>query len=340
MAMKRVRAILTAPRKFDFVEEEIAPLKDDEVLYRTISVGLCHSDIPAYRGTSAMGFGNHPNGYDAMIRRPVYPMGIGHEPVCVVEATGRNVAAFKEGDVVTGVLSNCIATHNVAANAQMVKIPDIGRPREACLGEPMMCVTNIVRATAPAMGDQVAVIGCGFMGLMTIAGLRSANLGGLTAIDLDDSRLDLAREYGATATINPRETDVENEAFRMTGGRMFDEVVEITGSLKGLATALSVCRLGGRGKILAPSFYAKGEVFTEEMAYNMMYRSPIIHVVHPWYANEYMFTLEKAVEAYAKNVYPTERLISHRVPFERTAEGFQLLEESPSEYIKGIITFG
>lgn len=330
--------MLVAPKKFELIEEEIPRLKDDEVLYKTISVGLCHSDVPAYRGTSAMGFGNR-HGYDAMIKNVEYPMRIGHEPVCVVEAVGKNVKDFKEGDLVTGDLSQCIATHNIAANAQMMKIPATSKPIDACLGEPMMCVTNIVRAVEPKLGDQVAVIGCGFMGLMVIAGLRSRNLGDIVAIDLDNNRLELAKKYGATKTLNPREVDVEEAAYEITKGRMFDCSVEITGSLKGLATALSIAKIAGRGKILAPSVYSKGEVFTEEMAYNMMYRSPIIHVVHPQYTNEYMYVLDKAVEAYVKDVYPTEQLISHRIPFEETARGFELLEASPAEFIKGIITF-
>lgn len=71
----------------------------------------------------------------------------------------------------------------------------------------------------------------------------------------------------------------------------------------------------------------------------MMYRSPIIHVVHPYYTNEYMHTLEIGVEAYVKGVFPTEELITHRIPFERVDEGFRLLDTNPPGYIKGIITF-
>ena len=46
------------------------------------------------------------------------------------------------------------------------------------------------------MGDKIAVIGCGFMGLMVIAGLKSRALGDLVAIDLDDNRLEMAKKYG------------------------------------------------------------------------------------------------------------------------------------------------
>lgn len=336
--MKRTRAMLVAPERFELIEEEIPALKEDEVLYKTISVGLCHSDIPAYHGTSAMGFGNK-HGYDAMIKHPAFPMGIGHEPVCVVADVGKNVTQFQPGDYVTGVLSACIADYNIAANAQMMKIPSMDKPIETCLGEPMMCVANIVRAAEPKMGDRIAVIGCGFMGLMILSGLKYQALGDLVAIDLDDRRLELAKRYGATKTLNPRSVDIEDTAFELTRGRMFDCVVEITGSLKGMQTALSISKIAGRGKILAPSVYAKNEVWTEEMAYNMMYRSPIIHVTHPYYTDEYMHVLDIGVQAYAKGVFPTEELVTHRIPFEKTGEGFRLLDATPSEFLKGIITF-
>ena len=71
----------------------------------------------------------------------------------------------------------------------------------------------------------------------------------------------------------------------------------------------------------------------------MMYRSPIIHVTHPWYCEDYMQTLEQGVEAYQKGIFPADELITHRIPFDRIEEGFQLLEHNPADYVKGIITF-
>ena len=50
--MVRKTAKLTGKKTFTFFEEEIPELKDHEILIETISVGLCHSDIPAYFGTS------------------------------------------------------------------------------------------------------------------------------------------------------------------------------------------------------------------------------------------------------------------------------------------------
>lgn len=99
--MVRKTAKLTGKKTFTFFEEEIPELKDHEILIETISVGLCHSDIPAYFGTSCMGF--HRNGYEAMEKEISYPMGLGHEPVGKVIKTGKSVTRFREGDFVTGV---------------------------------------------------------------------------------------------------------------------------------------------------------------------------------------------------------------------------------------------
>ena len=336
--MKRIKAKLTKAGHFELFEEQMPELKEDEVLLKMISVGLCHSDVPAYLGTSAMG--KSPLGFEAMVKNIQYPMGLGHEPVAVVQEIGRSVTKFKPGDYVTGVSSECFTSHMMLnENKRLVKIPDTEKPIDACLGEPMMGVANIVQAANPRFGDHVAVIGCGFMGLLAIAGLKNDRLGSLTAIDFDSDRLKLAEKYGASETICPLQEDLQSSMMNITKGKGFDVVIEITGSLKGLASALQIIRIAGRGKILAPSMYTKNEIFTEEMAYNMMYRSPIIHVVHPWYCENYMDVLKKAVDAYVKDIFPTDKLITHRIPVTEINEGFQLLTTNPKEYIKGIITF-
>ena len=52
-----------------------------------------------------------------------------------------------------------------------------------------------------------------------------------------------------------------------------------------------------------------------------------------------MDVLKKAVDAYVKDIFPTDKLITHRIPVTQINEGFQLLTTNPKEYIKGIITF-
>jgi threonine dehydrogenase-like Zn-dependent dehydrogenase len=77
---------------------------------------------------------------------------------------------------------------------------------------------------------------------MTIAGLRGCNIRKLVAVDVLQSRLDLAKKYGATHTVNPADGDAGESAYEITEGRFFDVVVELTGSLRGLQTSLSIVK--------------------------------------------------------------------------------------------------
>ena len=342
--MKRIAAKLTGRRKFEFFEEEIPALGSHEILLKTISVGLCHSDVPAYLGDGIFGINKH--GYHYMEDKLPYPCRLGHEPVGQVIDVGKEVTAYHVGDYVTGCIDDAFCTHLIADEHGLItKIPPTDKPVECCLGEPLMCVSNIVQAVAPVFGDRVAIIGSGFMGLMILCGVKGRNLKELTAVDLKDERLALAQKYGATSVINPAKTDAEETMWELTRGRGFDQVVEITGSLKGLGTAASLVRIAkigeafGQGKIVAPSVYAKPEVWDPKLGYNLMFRSPIIHIVHPWYNADYRDTLGKAVDAYVNGIYPAEELISHRFPFENIETAFDHLTDNPEGYTKGIVTF-
>lgn len=343
--MKRTVAKLIGKQKFDFFDEEIPMLGPHDLLIKTISVGLCHSDVPAWLGDGIFGVNAH--GYHYMVSDISYPASLGHEPVGQIVDIGSEVSDYKAGDYVTGCIDDAFATYLIAdERGLVVKIPEMKKPVECCLGEPLMCVSNIVQAMAPVFGDRTAIIGSGFMGLMILNGVQGRNLKELTVIDLKDDRLALAKKYGATSVINPAKEDVEEAAYSLTDGRGFDQVVEITGSLKGLGTAASIIRIAkigeafGQGKIVAPSVYAKPEVWDPKWGYNLMFRSPIIHIVHPWYAVDYRDTLKKAVDAYASGIYPAEDLISHRIPFSNIETAFDLLTHNSDRYTKGIVTFG
>ncbi len=339
--MKRRIAKLVAPRRFEIFEEEIPLLADDEILIQNRAVGLCHSDLPPYTGLGYTGL--NKNGYHVMETNIPYPLALGHEPLGTVADVGRKIRDFKPGDAISGMVHPAFASHIVASPAAVVKAnPD---PKSCSLAEPMMCVANMARIACPEFGDAVAVIGCGFMGLMVIMALKAENVRELVAIDLQDSRLELAKKYGATRTINPAREDLEDAAFRYSGGEMFDVVVEITGSLRGLDSALSIIRLAdrvgpkGRGKILLPSVYAKEEKWSPKTGWNMMLRSPIMHVSHPRYCIDVLETMRRGMEMYEKGVLKIEELVTHRIPFEDINKGFDILERSDPSYMKGIITF-
>ena len=339
--MNRLVAKLTAPKKFELVEEKMPTPGEKEILVKNRCVGLCHSDLPPYLGLGCTGLNKH--GYHVMLTEVPYPIVLGHEPLGTVMAVGKGITAFKEGDTVSGMIPQTFASHFVTTVEATIKVNP--RPEGYGLAEPLMCIANIARVAQPEFGDRVAVIGCGSMGLLTIMALKSAGLRELVAIDLQDHRLEQAKKYGATKVINPTRENVEDTAYEYTDGDMFDVVVEISGSLRGLDTALSIIRLAdrvgpkGRGKILLTSVYGKEEKWSVKTSWNMMLRAPVMHVTHPRYCMDLVETMRRGVDMYEKGILKMDELITHRIPFTEIARGFDLLEKNDPSFLKGVVVF-
>lgn len=339
--MKRRAAKLVGPRRFEIVEEPIRALNENEVLLRILSCGICHSDIPAYHGESYVAW--TPDGNPYMETNLKYPLEIGHEPSGVIEAVGKAVKAFQAGDHVSGVARGVFATHAIANPTNLIKLPDEVKDARYCLIEPLTCTSNIVRAANPEYGDIVAVIGCGMMGLMALAGVSRSAAREVIAIDLLDSRLEWAKKMGATKTLNPKRSDVVAEIKDLTDGRGADVVIEITGKMAGLKLACDIVRtaslLGyqGRGKILMPSLYAGKQVFESSLGYQLMFKSPILHSTHPWYSLDYKEDQRRALWGYINGILPLNKIITHEFTLEDTAKGFETAETGADNYIKGIV---
>ncbi|NIY84383.1 zinc-dependent alcohol dehydrogenase [Vibrio hepatarius] len=342
--MKRKCAVLTEPKKFQIIEEELPQVQPHEVLVEVEAIGLCHSDMPTYLGDSQLGFDKR--GHMAMIKDIQYPAHIGHESVGIIKEIGSDVTDYKVGDYVAFMPAVAgFSSHLVVPTAFCIPIPS-EVPREElkyCLAEPLMCVGNIVKVANPSLGETVAVVGCGMMGLLTIAGLKHSAASKIIAVDVQESRLELARKFGATHTINPTQCDLTDMVDELTNNLGADVVVEITGSLRGLKTALKVIRYGdllgaaGRGKVLIPSLYSREETWDPEIGYELAYRSPVLHSVHPLYAEDYIKVAKESIEACTKGILPIKDLITHEFALEDIQDGFDLMESGDPSYIKGII---
>jgi L-iditol 2-dehydrogenase len=107
------------------------------------------------------------------------------------------------------------------------------------------------------------------IGLLTIQALRLARCSEVTAIDLDDSRLEMARQIGATHTLNPKKTDVVAAVMATTHGVGVDVAVEAVGNAPALATAIGVVHRCGRvgliGNLAAEVPFPLQSVVTREL---------------------------------------------------------------------------
>ncbi|MBE0478752.1 alcohol dehydrogenase catalytic domain-containing protein [Candidatus Aerophobetes bacterium] len=340
--LKRKVARLAGPRKFEIAEEKIKPPGAKELLIRIVSAGLCHTEVAAYLGKSAIAVSK--DGKYFKNDKLKYPLELGHEGVGIVEEVGKDVKEFKQGEWVGGVIKSSFASYVTVdvTKRSLAKIPDGISDRKYCLVEPLMCVTNIVRAAAPRFGDYVAVIGCGAMGLLCLSALAKSAAFEIVALDLVDFRLRMAEKLGATKTINPGKVKTEKVVEQLTDGRGMDVVIEISGRMSGFSLACDIIRggwspesAGGRGKILIPSLYAFPEVM--DAGYQLMFKSPIIHSTHPWYSMNYREDMTRGIEGYSKGIFPLKQLVTHEFSLENIEDGFEMMVEPEENYIKGIV---
>ena len=250
----------------DVPEQE---MKAGDVMIRLQYVGFCGSDLNTYLGRNPM------------VKLPVIP---GHEVGAVIEAVGSEVPeGLKPGMVVTvnpytncGKCASCrngrpnACQHNetlgVQRNGAMrerlvlpwEKVIPAGllTSRECALVEPMSVGFHAVDRAQVTDSDVVLVIGCGMVGMGAV--VRSALRGAtVIAADIDDEKLQLAREMGASYTLNTKTDDVNARLLEMTSGFGPDVVIEAVGSTPTYQMAVDVVAFTGRVVCIG---YAKSEV--------------------------------------------------------------------------------
>lgn len=253
-------------RKLEVMDAPVPEVGPDDVLVAVKAAAICGSDV---------------HGYDGSTGRRIPPVIMGHEAAGVVAEVGRNVTGFRPGERITfdstvycGACGFCRTGHvNLCDNRRVlgVSCPDYRRdgafaeyvvvpshilyriPDElsfdhAAMIEPLSIAFHAVRRTPVALGDTALVVGSGVIGLLLIQALRLAGCGRVIAVDVDETRLALARRLGADETLNPRDSapgDPLEAVMRRTGGRGADSSFEAVGKGETLALAVAGVRKGG-----------------------------------------------------------------------------------------------
>ena len=311
------RAHLVGVRKFELRSDTVTAGPQD-VLVKIESCGLCNWELNHWKGNLG-----------------TCPQTLGHEWGGSVVACGDNVEGLKVGDRVTGLPDNLegFAEYGVfKASHCFIIHRDV--PRGFLIGEPLKCVVTVVRAAAPEVGDNGVVFGCGSMGLFCIQALRGSFLRSLVAVDVDETRLALAKGFGATHTLNPGTVEILPALEEITAGRMPDFAIEGTGIPRQLEQALRSVRRG-RGRVVLMSSHeqaAQGFDFRPAIE-----RSVEIRVAHPGYSLDPIDDMRRAVNLLNAGVFSLDRIITHRFPLDRIGEAFGCLESRPAGFIKGIV---
>jgi threonine dehydrogenase-like Zn-dependent dehydrogenase len=260
---------LTAIGQTEIREIEKPSIGPEEVLLKIGMVGFCGGDL---------------NGFKGLFELQEYPNVLGHEVGGTIEAMGSQVPeSFKLGNKVTVYpylnCGKCISCRKGRRNAcQDNKTMGVRRPgamtryiaihwqdlfmseklslKELALVEPLTVGFHAAARGRVSSQDRVAVIGCGIVGMGAIA--SAVNRGAeVIAIDIDDSKMDIAKKIGVAHTINTSREDLHEALTRITNGDGPDVIIEAVGNAITYRAAVDEVAYTGRVVCIG---YAKSAV--------------------------------------------------------------------------------
>ncbi len=270
------------------------------------------------------------------------PMIFGHEMAGTVVGRGPGASRVPIGETVavethfvdwtcyqcrTGRAHVCqnmriLGIHQPGSFAQYVAIPEVNAwvaeglaPEIAALQEPL---GNAVHAAfvEEVAGQTVVVTGCGPIGLMSIAVLKMAGARAVYATDLNEERLDLARQMGADLALDARDNVVERLRSE-TDGDGVDIVLEMSGSAAALHQGLAAVTNGGRVSLLGTHTTPATLDLSEEVIFKgvRIYGITGRRLWETWYQTTAL--LEEGLD-----IAP---IISHRLPLSDYEQAFDLV---------------
>jgi len=172
----------------------------------------------------------------------------------------------------------------------------------------------------PLAGANVAVTGCGPIGLFAIAVARAAGAARVFASDVSPYRLDLARKMKADAVIDPTREKFPERVRELTGGHMLDSVLEMSGSPAAMRDGLAALRMGGRLSLLG----LPKEPFELDWNRLVIFKGATIQGIIGRRMYETWIQMDQLLGSGRLDVRPA---ITHVMPMEKFEEAIALLRD-------------
>jgi threonine dehydrogenase-like Zn-dependent dehydrogenase len=348
--------MLMGPRELSFHELPARALNPGEVRLRSRISAISHgTELSLYRGTSA--FVDHV--FDHELRslvpaagdRSPYPAPLGYGLVGTVAEVGAGVAGLRQGDTVHAGIPHRDEAIVDLAQAGRGTFPVVRVPPGASLGSALFISMGTVALQAihdaqVKLGDNVAVIGLGAIGLLTAQMARLSGAATVHVVDPVASRRELALEHGADAAYDPRTADPSTGVAvkRALGGRGVDVAIETSGDDGGLNDAMACAHLGAT--VVAAGFYQGGASrlrLGEEWHHN---RLTLLSSMSAWGAphrNAPGWDRRRLVPAVAELIFSgklqTARLPVRSFPFAEAETAYSWLDEHPAETVKVALSY-
>jgi L-iditol 2-dehydrogenase len=316
------------------IEEIPVPnIGDDEALLKVMASGICGSDVIEW------------------YRVPKAPRVLGHEATGVLDKVGSKVKGVKVGDRVfvshhvpcnqcrycqRGSHTACHTLHTTnyypGGFSQYIRVPKINIDfgiyklledmsfEEGTFIEPLACVSRGQRLSGLKKDDTVLIIGGGISGILHTQLAKFKGLENIVVADINPYRLELAKKFGATQTLNAKE-NLPQKLKEINNGRLADQVIVCTGATSAALTALDCVENGGT--IL---FFAVPDPTVKlPVPINQFWRNEItMRTSYGAAPND----LEESMRVLATKQLNIKDMITHRLSLREAQEGFRLMAEA------------
>lgn len=334
--------IINAPGSYEVVTDKPMPtITSEEVLVKVHKVGFCGSDLNTFRGANPM---------------VTYPRIPGHEIAGEIVEVGSEVPkTWNLGDKVSvlpyttcGICWSCLTNRpNACKNNETLGVQRDGgiteyiavpyakliggvaslSYQEIALVEPLAVGFHASRRAEPKKGETFLVFGCGLVGLgAIIAGSRSEAT--VIAVDIDDAKLSLAKEFGAIHTINSAKEDLATQVAILTEGHGVTIALEAIGLPATFQAAIDLVSFAGRVVYVG---YAKNAVSYETKLFVMK------EIQIRGSRNALKIDFEQVLNCLAEKRLPFLKLISEEVSLDQAGKALAKWNTNPGAISKILV---
>ncbi|MBP8218535.1 MULTISPECIES: S-(hydroxymethyl)glutathione dehydrogenase/class III alcohol dehydrogenase [Aeromonas] len=363
-SIKCKAAIAWGPGQPLSIEEvEVMPPQAGEVRVRIVATGVCHTDAFTLSGEDPEGvfpciLGHEGGGIVESVGEGVTSVKVGdhviplYTPECgeckfcksgktnlcqKIRATqGKGLMPdgttrfSKDGQPIYHYMgTSTFSEYTVLPEISIAKVDPAAPLEEVCLlGCGVTTGIGAVMNTAKVKeGESVAIFGLGGIGLSAVIGARLAKAGRIIAIDINESKFELARKLGATDCINPNDYDkpIQEVIVELTDGGV-DFSFECIGNVKVMRAALECCHKGWGESVIIGVAGAGQEISTRpfQLVTGRVWRGSAFGGVRG------RSELPSYVQRYMQGEFRLDDFITHTMPLEQINEAFELMHEGKS----------
>ena len=313
---------VVARGKAEFIRTTLPELTESHAIVHPRHVTLCGSDVWMLSHAPDEAY--------------PFPTGTtGHEVIAEILELSPEVEGHEVGDFVLAIAPDhrAMAERYLTPQKNLLKLPSGKTREELLMAQQLGTVLYACKQLPSVIGKTVAVVGQGTAGLWFNFVLKRLGAAKVIAFDPKSNRLQLARQYGATDTINIREEDPLEQALAINAGKLVDIVVEAAGREASINLSIELARADTGfflqfGVPYEPTSVNYGKIFTKCLKHKS--------IVHAGREPGHTSTLQ-ALDLIAGDYVDVSPLLTHRFPFERVLEAYEVHQNATDNAVKIVV---